>query len=355
MHPLRFLLLPFAAIYGFFMWMRNKFFDWGLLRSFVPPVASIGIGNLSVGGTGKSPIAAFIAGFFSESRNVVFISRGYGRKTRGYRVAGPEDTPATIGDEPYQIKNTLQGIKVVVDSNRVRAVKKSLAEFPETNLIIFDDIFQHRRIRPGLSIMLTDYSRPFFKDYILPAGRLRESRSGKKRADIIIVTKTPAIFSPIERRHLLQEIAPSARQEVLFSFLRYTGLIAFGASHENVTQVNKLFNKQTFVFAFCGIGNPGPFEDFIRENSSGYHLVKYRDHHEYATHDIHFLKSTFQSIRSTNKIIITTEKDMVKLRASALSELIDDLPLFALRINPAFHAPDDKNFERLLNEYVGKT
>jgi tetraacyldisaccharide 4'-kinase len=329
-------------------------FDKKILRAFSPAAPSIGIGNLSTGGTGKSPLAAMISGYFSGKKNIVFVSRGYGRKTRGFRIAGEGDTAETIGDEPYQIHKNYRDIKVVVDHRRVRAVKKILAEHQDVDLIIFDDIFQHRRIKPGLNIMLTEYSKPFFKDYILPVGNLREFRSGKKRADVIIVTKTPAVFSPIERRHLIQQISPQGEQKVLFSYLRYTGLLHFESEVQSPLPINKVLNKETEVMAFCGIGNPDPFEDFIRENSSGYQIRTFPDHHFYTLEEFRSIIQEFAKMKAKNKVLLTTEKDMARLRRAEFEDMGKGLSFFSVRIAPAFHPPDDQIFEQIINQHAGQ-
>lgn len=352
MNALKFLLLPFSILFGILTLMRNKCFDWGLFRAYTPPVPSIGVGNLSAGGTGKSPIATLIAKHFSEKMEVVFISRGYGRRTRGYRMAGKEDNSETIGDEPFQIMNNLSKLKIVVDHNRVRAVKRVLGEYPHTGLIIFDDIMQHRKIRSGFNILLTEYSRPFYKDFLLPIGRLREFSSGKKRSDMIIMTKTPAIFSPIEKRHLTEAIGALPGQAVLFSFIRYTGLIPFISRSAGILPLGEHLNKNIHVVAFCGIGNPGPFEDFLRWNSASFKLLTYPDHHHFSKRDLEEIKTAFRSVRFQEKILLCTEKDMARLQSHQDRDILSDCGLYAIKIEPAFHSPDDLNFYQMLESYV---
>jgi tetraacyldisaccharide 4'-kinase len=354
MNSTRFFLLPLSFFYGFIVWLRNKLFDWGIFSSYLPPVPSIGIGNLSIGGTGKSPIAALIAAHFARKTKVIFISRGYGRKTRGFRLANEDDTAETIGDEPCQIKKSVPEIEVIVDANRVRAVIRALSEFPQTGLIIFDDIYQHRRVKPGINILLTEYSRPFFKDYLLPVGHLREFKSGKSRADIIIMTKSPPIFSPIERRHITQRLSPEENQKVFFSFLKYTLLIPYGGNDTSGFPFSQAMDKNTKVVAFCGIANPEPFENFIRENSSEYQLITFRDHHFFSNPEIQEIIARFNSTKSSRKIILTTEKDLIRIKGNPALDIPEQLPFFAIRIQPEFHTPDNEIFLKTLDDFIRK-
>jgi tetraacyldisaccharide 4'-kinase len=350
------ILLPLSILYGCFMALRNILFEKGWLPVYRPPVKSIGIGNLNTGGTGKSPLAAYIATEFKDKTELAFVSRGYRRKTKGFHLAGPIESAETLGDEPFEIYQKLKGMIIAVDGRRIRACKRILKIFPSVNLFVFDDIYQHRSVKPGLNILLTEYSRPYYDDFVLPSGNLREFKSGKKRADVIIVTKSPAIFSPIERRHILEKIKPEAHQQVFFSYYRFNRLLPLNDAARQLCASQPGFEqlqRDTYVIAFCGIASPLSFENYIREHSDGFDMETFPDHHRFTEAEYVRIAGKYLSKKHPRKIILTTQKDASRIDFENLNEKLKNLPMFAPELSVDFHGNDKSAFLKLLNQYVG--
>lgn len=335
MNFLGILLFPFTLIYDLVTRFRNYLYNSGYKRSFEFEANVIAVGNLSVGGTGKSPMVEYLIRLLNHKK-VVTLSRGYGRATRGFRLAGNDDSPKTIGDEPYQFFNKFKNIHVAVGEQRAVAIPFILAELPETEVILLDDAFQHRPVKPSLNILLTDYNKPFFKDYILPSGRLRESRRGAKRADMIVVTKCP---EQVDFEYYEGQIRKyNDRAHIAFASIQYmkpegiSGKEAF--SHE--------------VFLFSGIANPAPLKAYV---SSQYQLVGeyyFRDHHRYRTEDIQMLTKAFEGSKGA-KCLLTTEKDMVKLLPFINEGHFKGIPVYYLPIETVFLKGGKRFDETVLN------
>ena len=224
----KFLLFPFGVLYFLVTYVRNKLYDFNVFKSVSFKIPLIGVGNLSTGGTGKTPMVEYLIRNFSKKNNTVLISRGYKRSTKGYVRANSSSTPDSIGDEPFQIFNKFKNITTVVDSNRVRGVSKILIEAPKTDLVLLDDCFQHRKINLKISIILTTYHSPFYNDFIIPVGNLREQKNNYNRADIIVVTKCPELISKEELAHIGKMIKPYNYQNLFFTKIDYyTNLFIF--------------------------------------------------------------------------------------------------------------------------------
>ncbi|MEX2379763.1 MAG: tetraacyldisaccharide 4'-kinase, partial [Vicingaceae bacterium] len=221
---LRILLLPFTLIYSIAVRLRNFFYDIGLLKSSEFNFPLIVVGNLTVGGTGKTPHTEFIVKTLKNDYLTAVLSRGYGRKSKGYKLADSGDSPESIGDEPYQIFTKHQEILVAVDEKRKRGIEKLRALPSAPQVVVMDDAFQHRQVKAGLNILLTDYSNLYINDILLPSGRLREPKSAAKRADIIVITKSPSVLSPLEIRRITESLKPKAYQKVFFSYIDYQNL-----------------------------------------------------------------------------------------------------------------------------------
>lgn len=348
---LKLLLLPVGILYGFIGWLRNKAFDWGVLPSEKFPVPVISVGNLNMGGTGKTPHVEYIIRLLKDKYRVATLSRGYRRKTKGFILAGNEASAEAIGDEPMQYWRKFPGISVAVCENRREGIKRLLEEQPDTEVIVLDDAFQHRYVIPGLSILLTDYHKPFVADHIFPIGKLRELRMGYKRADILVVTKTPKIFSPITRRSMTEEIKPAPHQKLCFSYLNY-------ATPMPLDPMNLIHCKQSYneVLMVTGIANPDPLEIHLKEIGffNELHTLIYPDHHLFTEKDIRHISETFHNIVTKNKVMITTEKDAMRLRDPALANLLEDIPAYYLPIQVELHKPDKSTFDQLVIDYVRK-
>ncbi|MBL7883728.1 MAG: tetraacyldisaccharide 4'-kinase [Bacteroidia bacterium] len=350
---LRILLFPFSLIYGSIVFLRNKLFDWKLLSSKSFAIPTISVGNLSVGGTGKTPHIEYIIRLLKPDFYIATLSRGYGRKTSGLVLADTQSTSSDIGDEPLQFKKKFSGIRVAVDEKRVRGVASLIKEFPSLQCVLLDDAFQHRQIKTGLSILLTDFAKLYTSDFMVPTGALREFRMGAKRADIIIVTKCPDILLPIERKRLLSEINPLPHQKVYFSYIKYGNFISLNSEDTTTALTKEFYFERNYTIALVtGIANTKSLEYYLKHKVKNIVPVKFADHHHFNKSDIETIKKIFNNIATANKIILTTEKDAMRLKTSEFSALLKDIPLFYIPIEIEFHDKDKKEFNEQVVKYV---
>jgi tetraacyldisaccharide 4'-kinase len=355
MNLLRLLAWPISLLYGFVVVIRNKLFDAGIIPSTeIKDVSLIGVGNLTVGGTGKTPHVEYLVKLLHPKYKLGTLSRGYGRKTLGFRLAAKDATTEEIGDEPKQFRNRFPDeIPVAVDGQRVHGVRKMIEKFPTLQVVILDDVFQHRRIKPGLQIVLTDYGRLYYEDHLLPTGYLREPKVGMKRADIIIVSKTPQFFSPLERKRIIKDINPQPYQKIYFSTIVYGDFIPFGNKPgETLLGKEYYFEKQFSVVLLTGIANSHSLEYFLKDKVKELVPYRFRDHHEFTPTDLLRLQEIFKNVKGENKIVLTTEKDAMRLQKPGLAEYLGDLPVFYIPIEVAFHDQDAADFNQQINDYV---
>jgi len=291
--------------------LRNKFYDFGILKSFSFEIPVISVGNLAVGGTGKTPMVEFLIKKFSDKYNIAVLSRGYKRKTKGFIIASEKDDVLTIGDESFQYYSKFKNIKVAVDEKRKRGISKLIKA--GVNMIILDDAFQHRKVIPTYSILLSDYSNLYFNDYLLPRGNLRESRSGCKRADSIIITKCPENFSENNKRYIIESINLKSNQHIFFSKIKYSDELFSANSSINIS---KLSNKNVDVIT--GIVKSENMIKHLEKKGLLINHFKYPDHYNYKQKDI---------LKLNDNVIITTEKDYTKLRKFNIENLYY-LPMF---------------------------
>lgn len=317
------LLLPLSGLFWIGVSLRNLAYKTGLLRSvrFRNPV--ICVGNLSVGGTGKSPHVMMVADILKDEFQTAMLSRGYGRKTSGLVIANYSSKVYDIGDEPLQFFNRFKNkIVVAVSESRVFGIRH-LVNFYKSEVILMDDGFQHRQVRPGFSILLTDFNDPYTSDYLLPAGNLREPRSGARRADIIIVTKCPDAFSVKKRDAILHKIHPKPNQQVFFSKVVYSN----SAIGNRFTLESDEWGEYEVVLV-TGIAKAKPFVDFVKLRFKTVHHLKFSDHHNFSMADVQRIDDEFDKISALHKIILTTEKDYMRLKdESALIENLFYLPI----------------------------
>ncbi len=348
MNFLRKISLPFALLYWLIIVFRNKLYDWQLFHSRTFHVPTISVGNINVGGTGKSPTVEYLIKLLKDEFNLSTLSRGYGRKTSGYIEASALSSPEEIGDEPTQFKQKFNDIKVVVDEDRTRALEKLQYE---CDLVLLDDAFQHRKVKVGLQILLFDYNKVFDKDWMLPFGNLREPISGLNRADIILITKTPKIFSPMERRRVESHLPNHHNKPIVFSYLRYGELKGL---HESYPQ--RMLNqcdKKTQVILITGIADATLLVNYLESNKLkiAKHF-RYADHYNYSTTEIGKWNSEYNNINGDNKIIITTEKDAMRLLHPKFENKLDELPIYYLPIESEIHEKDKEWFDNKVIEYV---
>ncbi len=343
----KFLFFPFSILFGLMVFIRrNVYYGLGLKkrRSFDFPI--ICIGNLSMGGTGKTPHTEYLVRWLKDSYHLATLSRGYKRKTSGYICANNQHTVHDIGDEPLQYFTEFKGkVIVAVDEKRVRGVENILNNHPETDIVILDDAYQHLAIRAGYNILLTDYFSPYFNDYLFPMGRLRENRKAINRADVIIVTKCPRVLSPITRDFYLSKLKGLPNQKILFSYLTYGKLTP-------ITQKAEQLDQTTIsqIILLTGIANPYPLKEHLMNQYIEIHPMEFPDHHTFAKQDIEKIKHYFSEIITSKKAIITTQKDAMRLLAPDIRTEISDIPIYYIPLEVQFH----DGYEEILKEDITK-
>jgi tetraacyldisaccharide 4'-kinase len=308
------LLYPISLIYRVAVNIRNALFDLKILKSTEFDIPVISVGNITVGGTGKTPVTEYLVNLLRHKFKVAVLSRGYKRKTKGFLIADENSSVETIGDEPLQIKLKYPDITVAVSEKRVKGIKKLLDSKKETELIILDDAFQHRYVKPGLSILLVDFTQPFIHDHYLPYGRLRESPHQRYRAEIILVTKAPEDITPIDMRIMATDLTLKPYQTLYFSRIDYKGLMPVFENQLFSIDETTLKRKNYSMLLVTGIGNPKPIEQYCTKLTDDIRILKFPDHHKYDDKDLKKILKEFEKIENENKIIITTEKDALRIR-----------------------------------------
>lgn len=349
---LRIIAFPFSILYGIISTIRNQFYDWGIFPSREFDVPTISVGNLCVGGSGKTPHIEYLIRLLRSEFYIATLSRGYGRKTKGFVLSDTQSSTRDIGDEPLQFKKKFSGLRVAVDGERVRGILKLMTEFPSLQAILLDDAFQHRAVTPGLSILLSDFSNLYLHDHVIPTGNLREFRSGASRADIIIVTKCPQILLPIERKRLISEIKPKPYQHVYFSYIRYGDIIPLYGEGSNPLSKEYYFERNYSVLLLTGIANTKALEYYLKGKVKNIIPAKFPDHHYFSKSDLEKIRKSFDNIASGNKIILTTEKDAMRLKSPEYSETLKGLPIFHMPIEIEFHDKDKEAFNEQILHYV---
>ena len=310
MSVIRFLVFPLSIIFKFVTDIRNKLYDCNFLKSEKINVPVISVGNLSTGGTGKTPLVDFIIYNLKRDYNISVLSRGYNRKSKGFIEIKNSDNPSLVGDEPFLIKSNHSEVPVFACEDRVEGAKKIISE-NNTNLILLDDAFQHRKISRNLDIVLTDYNTLFYKDYLLPYGNLRESRNNINRADVIIVTKCPLDFNKADAIKIKNQINPKKTQSLFFSQIKYSEKL-FGFKELSFKSIRN--SKLTLV---TGIANSQPLKEYLKKNNVNFDHFDYPDHYNYSRKDVNKILAT-----TKNNIILTTKKDYYKLSQFKIDNLL---------------------------------
>lgn len=332
------------------VWLRNKLYDVQVFKSKkFSDVKVISVGNLCVGGAGKTPHVESLIKLLKNDFKVATLSRGYKRKTSGYFLADESSTAESIGDEPMLFHKKYPDIKVAVDAKRVRGIENLLKEEEKPEVIILDDAFQHRAVKPGMNILLTDYTDLFIHDTYLPAGRLREAKTNSFRADIIIVTKTPHNATNVDLKSVIKDIKPWPYQKLFFSYIKYGHLYHAFDMNNTIKPEMDLFKYN--VVSFSGIANHKPFHTFIKEYANDVDMLVFPDHHEYTDADLTKILERFAAIQGQNKIIITTEKDIVKLTNGIFAERLSQIPIYVLPIEIDLKNKTEE-FNELILKYV---
>lgn len=341
------LLLPLSLLYGAIMALRNLFYQKGILKSISFSIPVISIGNLAVGGTGKSPHIEYLVHFLSQYLEVATLSRGYKRKTKGYLKVVDHHSAIEVGDEPLQFRRKFHSdIHVAVDENRVFGIPKILKDKPNTQVILLDDAYQHRALTPGLNILLTEYSRPFTHDFLLPSGRLREWRSAYKRADVIMVTKCPTDLTIEKANAMHRDIAPMDHQKVFFSHY------AYGDLYSIINPIEKL-NLASIenVLLISAIANVDYLIQHLEKQFNYIKTLEFEDHHLFDHADISTLLRTYSNMPKET-VIITTEKDAVRLELHKAHFIEQGINIYAIPVEVQIHFEAEGQFRQHIIDYL---
>ena len=344
-------LRPLSWLYGSGVWLRNFLFDVGVLKSHAFKTPVIAVGNLTVGGTGKTPHVEYLINLLKNDFHVAVLSRGYKRKTKGFVLADANATAKTIGDEPYQMKRKYPHVDVAVDKDRVHGIRELTANDKDIDVILLDDAFQHRYVKPGVNILLVDYHRLIIYDELIPAGRLREPLSGKNRADIVIVTKCPQTLKPMEYRVLTKAMGLFPFQRLYFTTLDYEALQPL--YNENGTRELTSIMPDEQVLLLTGIAQPRQLTEDLSAYTSLITPLTFPDHHSFSRKDIELINSTFAAMPAP-KMIITTEKDAARMTdIEGLSPEVRE-SIYYLPVKIKFMLEQQENFNENIIGYVRK-
>ena len=323
---------------------RNWLYDKKIIKSASFNFPIICVGNIAVGGTGKSPMTEYLVKMLKDNYITATLSRGYKRKTKGFAIANENTTAIDIGDEPMQFHQKFPDITVAVGEERLVAIPQILHSKPDTEVIILDDAFQHRQVNAGLNILLTQYNDLYVNDFILPAGDLRDVRSSAKRAQIIIVTKCPPNLEISEKQKIINELKPLPFQEIFFTQTIYSKpRHLFNGNEQEIPQ-------SANILLICGIANPAPLKRFLVNNFHSYDMMSFPDHHIFRIDDLKDIKQQFDKMPSSNKFIITTEKDGVRLEK--FKNEFENYPVFVLPISHKFLFNEDLKFEQKVKTFI---
>ncbi len=347
----RFLLYPLSILYGFAVSIRNILFDFQVLKTNHFDIPIISVGNITVGGTGKTPHVEYLAQLLKNNYKVAVLSRGYKRKSKGFVVASENPNTKDIGDEPAQIKYKFPDIEVAVNADRVKGV--SILKERNNDLVILDDAFQHRYVKPGLSILLIDFNRRLDKSFLLPFGNLRENAKEMRRADIIIVTKTPNDIKPIDRRIIFEQIKPFPFQELYFTSFNYGKLKPVFSKSQHLPDDFYTSHEIYSILVVTGIAYSRPFIEHLKMLSDDITHIELADHSSYNVNKLNKIVNTYKVINNDKKIILTTEKDAIKLREFKYVDETLSRNMFYIPVEVSF-IDNENEFNNQILDYVRK-
>lgn len=344
-HTLKYILLkPLSVLYGIGVDIRNKLFDLGIYHSKKSKISTISIGNITVGGTGKTPHAEYLLSLLSNKINTAYLSRGYKRSTSGYRLADNRSNASTIGDEAYQIKLKYPNVMVAVDGNRHNALKKLNNSKTPPKVVVLDDAYQHRSLHPDLNILLIDYNRLTYHDSMLPLGELRESSNNTDRADIIIFTKCPETIKPVDVLSTRVQIAPFPYQTLYYTSLTYT-------EPKGLFIDKKIDLQGKEILLITGIAQPQHLHKHLEQYAIQIIAFKYLDHHKFTSHDIKEIAHDFDQLNTDNRVIITTEKDAARLIDMNLPDSIKE-NIYTISVEVKFLFNGEKDFNGQIDKFL---
>ena len=349
---LKLLLYPLSVLYGIVVYVRNLFYDYKVFKSVDFEIPVISIGNITVGGTGKTPHTEYLVSLLNKYVSVATLSRGYRRKTKGFLSVGVESRVTDVGDEPLQIKRKYPEVTVAVDENRVHGIRQLLDDQKRSpDVVLLDDAFQHRRVNPGINILLIDYDRPVEKDHLMPYGRLRERKYQLRRANVIIYTKCPDEISPITRRIVMKNINLRPYQSLYFTTMVYHHPVP--VFQEYASESVPDFEQQRLnAVLLSGIANPDQFEKYIHSRTNVIRTLTFSDHHFYGSRDIQKINQAFESVEESDLYLFTTEKDAMRLHGEEqLSEQVKR-HLYYIPLRIRFLDSEGKSFDQKIVGYV---
>jgi len=344
---LKIILLPFSLLYGLGVSIRNVFYDTGILKASKFSIPIISVGNLSIGGAGKTPHIEYLIELLRPYINLGTMSRGYKRKTKGYLDVRPNHNALEAGDEPLQFKLKYPDIAVAVAESRAIGIPYMVADHPDIQLILLDDAFQHRSVRPDLNILLTQFEKPYTRDQLLPMGRLRETPIAAERADIIIVTKCPEYLSESQRESMQTEINPLNHQKVYFTKYEYQDIYSI-YNPNSTLKITKSLN----VILLSAIANTDYLFDYLENQVHDIKEIEYEDHHVFTRNDVEYIEKVYKNWEVENLIILTTEKDAIRLAMFKEQLGEKQLPIFVLPIKVSFLDDEKNNFDHQIKEFL---
>jgi tetraacyldisaccharide 4'-kinase len=344
------LLIPLSWVYAAIMRLRNYLYDVRVLKSVRFDLPVIAIGNLSVGGTGKTPHTEYLIRLLQYIHSVGTLSRGYGRRTHGFILADHTSDASQIGDEPMLYKIKYPDTVVAVSEDRVVGIPRMLSDYPDTDVILLDDAYQHRAVRAGLSILLTRYDAPYTRDRVMPAGWLREPRAGFKRADILLVTQCPPSMTDVEMGQFTQMIQHKPYQHLYFTRLRYGAMYPLFAEQEIVT-----LDTGTSVLLVTAIADPAPLTHHLQDTGIEVFSLTFRDHHLFDRYDLENIRESYIHLDRSHKAIITTEKDATRLWLHRTWFLQNNISILVQPIEVYFLGDQGQHFDRDIMRYIAIT
>jgi tetraacyldisaccharide 4'-kinase len=346
------LLYPFALMYGLVVWFRNMLFDYQFIKSREFPIPIISVGNITVGGTGKTPLIEYLIELLKEENNVAALSRGYKRKTRKFILASKDSSVNEIGDEPVQIKQKFPDVQVAVDRRRVNGIEQLMEKIRDLDVILLDDAYQHRYVNPGLSILLIDFNRPITEDRLLPSGWLREQAYERRRANLILITKCPDRLKPIERRLIVKDLTLYPFQHLFFTKIRYGKPQPVFREAGTPVNLDEIKAARPDILMVTGIANPRLYKKHLRGISTRITDLVFPDHHAYTEKDILSITQTFEGLQGPDRYIFTTEKDAMRLRNFTDLAVPIQQYMYYIPVGIEFLNEDTGNFNAQIQTYV---
>ena len=339
------LLFPLTIWYAVSVWFRNLLFDLGIKRQVAPQVTTIGVGNICAGGAGKTPHVEYLLRLLSDQYTTALLSRGYRRRSHGYLLDDGSHNASRLGDEPAMVAAKFPKVQVAVCEKRVTGVERLMQQPHPPQVVVLDDVYQHRYIKPTINILLTEYGKPYCNDHILPFGNLREGRRARYRANIVVVTKSPNQLNPIDKHNIINRLKLKPFQKVFFSYVHYCDpLPLMGKAPLPLQTVES-------VLLVTGIADPEPRRQYV-SSFCEVSTIRFADHHRYTTADIKRIRRVFVQMNSARKLILTTEKDAARLRELADREVMSGLPIYYLPIEVRIHQNNDMSFDQTIQTIV---